>query len=334
VAAQLITKIMKPPLRFHGGDIFTNDPDQFSHLFLYGCRNAEEATPSLLIDVFQRQSGNMPNRCTMQELESMSTLDIESKVVYLKQVQPLHFLPRCLFGDTLPADIRQTINKFLVIPEAFLVFHHCSPSGVAGAGGGESKTSSTNKVLSSSSSSSVSSSAIWRRKAIHQCLMGLTPENRLLRIITIASSKDLPAPYFMEADYVFVFTKNRMDLSDLYKKADMKTVIESPHCLQELLTRLKDFEGIVLMRKREIYHELAQQIGLAPAERKKIKFNRVAALYHTTSKVRATTTTTATATASNTSHHGFTTSPHTNAAAGDGSFCSTTSPADSTGGGF
>lgn len=249
-AARFVTKIMKRH-KYHGGDIFTDRPDDYQREFVYPARPASDATLVLLLDIFKRQSGHMSSECKEEDLESMALLDDASRAQYLKQVQPLHFLPRRVFGNALPPDIYQTINKFLIIPETFLVFHHCAPRLPAASAAATTKSTRPSGSKGCSKVATGPTADPWKRKVVQQCLLQLSARHRMTRIITTAHTADLPNAFYNAADYVFIFSKCAADLSQVYKKLKMNALIESSHYLHELANRLRPHEGLVVARSAD-----------------------------------------------------------------------------------
>lgn len=218
LAADLVTKIMKPS-RFHRGDIFTSDRATCANRFLYPCQSAHHMQAETFKDIYQRQAGHLKFELTAEQRETLDLLDDSSRQVYLKRLQPLHFLPRRMFGDAIPPPVFALVNRYLVIPEAYLVIHHCF--------------------------SNVDTS--WNRQAwMRKCLLNLQRNHQLTRVVSVLPDCAVPPAYFAACDYLFLFTKDEAALKTIFRRAKLKRFFHTYPTLAALVQQLRDRDGLVI----------------------------------------------------------------------------------------
>lgn len=218
LAADLVTKIMKRH-RFHLGDIFTSDRAQCAPRLLYPCQSAHQMQPETFKDIFQRQAGHLKFEPTADQRETLDLLDDDGRQEYLRRLQPLHFLPRRMFGDSIPSPVFALVTRYLVIPEAYLVLHHCF--------------------------SNVDSS--WSRQGwMRKCLLNLQRNHQLTRVVSVLPDCAVPPTYFAACDYLFVFTKDEHALKTLFQRAKLKRFFHSYPTLAALVQQLRDCDGLVI----------------------------------------------------------------------------------------
>ena len=149
----------------------------------------------------------------------------ESKMAYIKRLEPLHFLPRRIFGDSLPDDIYTIINKCLVIPEFYFIWM-C---------GYNHRFNSLPKTAS-----------------FKKCMLSMNKTNSLLRILIVPSSKMIPAKIFAAAQAIFVFHRDKEELKELYKRAKCNSILDTPAMFCALMSELENRMGLVIQRNNKI----------------------------------------------------------------------------------
>jgi hypothetical protein len=215
-----IIKRIKARFQFHMGDIFTSNL-HYEPIFEQKCKIMEECTTPYLQDLFSRQGGNFVNdTVTPSDRETMSRLDNESKAKYMKQLQPLHFLPRRIFGNGLSEDIYSNINRFLIVPESYLVIHH--PDFV--------------------------DQKFWKQVALRKCITELKHINSTLRIISVSSCKHIPPKFLASFQTMFIFSRDDTELKDLYKKAKLNLSFPDPVTFYEQAKTMKETTGLVVQK--------------------------------------------------------------------------------------
>ena len=193
--------------RFHTGDIFTPDPRVFGSLFRYpSCslpslsKDAAQ-TKKRLTDIFRRQAGQYPTlpdeyiNGNPELAHELQFADADTQALVYHSLQPMHVLLRRFFAPgSIPERVFQTINQYLIIPEAYLVLHHSLSPPLA------------------------------RQQPTKQCFLELDGEhNQVLRIITLPLVADwlLPTNFFATADFLVVFGKDEAALAALYRRAKL-----------------------------------------------------------------------------------------------------------------
>jgi hypothetical protein len=215
-AADCISKLLKRH-RFHAGDLFTHDAAR--HRFMYPCADAALLS-TVLPDIARRQCLHMSMlpRVPPGAHEQLAQFDDETRRWVLEQLQPVHFLPRRLFGDRLPDDVFALINHFLIVPDAYLVLHHCVPS--TGALGAKSPL---------------------RVALTTDRLHGLT------RIVSGAHALALSPSLWRACDYLLVFgDPGKPAATNLFRRARLARIMRSPQVLQQLLAQQPPRYGLVL----------------------------------------------------------------------------------------
>lgn len=193
--------------KFHMGDIFSTAPGEFK------CRPIEECDSDYLQDLFGRQGGNFQTTIMeSRDKEVLKKLDEKSQVKYLKQFEPLHFLPRRIFNDTLPMEIYNNINRFLIIPESYLVIH-CDES-VDGK--------------------------FWKRAPLKKCMTDVAEYNSLTRIISCTSCKDISPKIFSSAQFLFLFSKDQDEIKTFHKKAKLSSTMGTSKEFYEAIIDTED----------------------------------------------------------------------------------------------
>jgi hypothetical protein len=271
VAAYMINKILKGFKQFHSGDLFSTSTSSSitPDLFMYKTSSPTDITPEDLMDLYLRQGGVTLVRSQQHHRDAFMALEtMEEKCEFLKQHQSLHVLPLGVFGPSMPDDVYRMISRFIFIPEAFLVFHHCYPSRSAAS-------------LSSKQTHHTSSLTTWKKKAPLMCMTQLTPEHRLLRIMSVATVQDLPPVYYQTANYVFLFSDDVTDWSDAHRRCKLKQWIPMRDFM-ELQPRFKSPQGLGVVRPTEpslqqllldngsLYHEFMAQQKLSPVRWDKV----------------------------------------------------------------
>jgi hypothetical protein len=275
-SAILIKKI-KSKFDFNSGDTFSTDPWKFKASLGDECKAIDQCTSSLLTNIFGRQSGNFPDKPpTAKDREILSTLDDEGKMVYLKQLTPLHHLPRGLLKN-LSEDSYNDINSYILIPDSYLILHSgTSPVGLTGQSASSSSSSTTTlvpeddeewdskmvdltSVMKMKELTAVGddrglgkASKIWSRISFQKCLYQLGKSNSLLRIIAVHSVNVLPPKLLAMANCIFVFARDDDELKKVHSKGKMSTAIPSWENFAGLIRDLDSSTGLVFQRTNRI----------------------------------------------------------------------------------
>lgn len=217
-----VIKRIKSSFNFNCGDIFTSSPEKYESLFEYKCKPHESCTSEYLQELYARQGGNFKRALSAKDRENLSKINTESKANYLKQIEPLHFLPEMVFGKNgLPDDIYQNINSFLAIPQSYLILHH--PDFV--------------------------DQKFWKQISLRRCITEMDKVNSTMRVISISSPKNIPAKFFEEAQLIFIFTKNEDDLKDVFKKAKLNnSIFSSVDQYLSTAAGMRDRSGLVIQK--------------------------------------------------------------------------------------
>ncbi len=140
-----VIRKIKRQFDFYCGDTFTTDPWRYKDTLGEDCKSIDQCTTSHATEVFGRQGGNFVDKpLSAHDRHVLSTLDTKHKVAYLKQLVPLHHLPRDLLSN-LSENIYNTINSYLLIPDAYLILH----SGIASTFSSHSGDTQSSKSSSS-----------------------------------------------------------------------------------------------------------------------------------------------------------------------------------------
>lgn len=241
-AADVVTKIMKRH-QFHQGDIFTHEPAKYQPHFLYACQAATLLeTSGGLPDIVHRQAAHAPiePRIPARCKEQLNQFDDATRDRVLALLEPMHYLPKKVFGATMPADVFALCNEFLLIPDAYLVLHHCLPE--------DGKLS---------------------KHAKQALLPPGGPKHRLLRLVTapLASAAKLPPAALLQAcDYLLLFpsaphmcddnkVQRRRWTRTLFTRAQLDRVLRTPDDLDTVLMQVfadSPRQGLVLDLRRYV----------------------------------------------------------------------------------
>lgn len=214
-----IIKKIKSGYNFHLGDIFSVNPAKYQGTFEQKCKPITDCTSAYLEDVALRQGVEFTSEISPTERQYLSQIRDDDKKKFLKIIEPLHFLPKRIFGNTMSNKLLRNINHFIITPESYLIFHHPN----------EEKK-------------------FWNQKWMKKCLFELKDEHGLLKIISVSSAKLLPSKHLTECNFLFLFNKEESDLKDVYRRAQLNKVIEKNKSLIELADSLPASGGIVVQR--------------------------------------------------------------------------------------
>lgn len=147
----------------------------------------------ILSDIASRQGGDFSCEIVLDEFHrnALKKIDDETnRKKYIKHLKPIHFLSQQMVGHTFPEDIRSHLNKFLIIPDAFLILHHPNDA-----------------------------KKFWKKKNLTDlCLKTKNTTNTLLKIFTTSQVKDFPPNLYQRAKLIFAFLSDETEMEDLFRK--------------------------------------------------------------------------------------------------------------------
>lgn len=146
--------------KFHSGEVFTTNVEKYSSCFQQKCRPAKDLSQEHLQKLFGQQGGNFIRQpLSQRQKDRLDKLTMESRKQLLRSYEPLHYLPRKIFGDSLPEEIYALANQCLLIPESYLICHDAGQVGLTDADTGNLSDSDDDDNISIADSSSSSTSA-------------------------------------------------------------------------------------------------------------------------------------------------------------------------------
>lgn len=223
-AADVIDKLLRAH-RFHAVDLFTSQVERYKAHFGFPCAPFAGAEAALA-DVLRRQllaDGSAPVEPVLapEARDALAGFDAASQQRLLRHAEPIHWLPRRVFGASMPDDLYALLNDFLIIPDAALVFHHCLP---------DTRDDS------------------WaKRKAFRRALAEPTPRHRLTRILSLPTTDaPLPPAYWQAASLVLLFPTRELLapgnklLASLFRNLNLTGMMRDLAQLRALLRALLD----------------------------------------------------------------------------------------------
>lgn len=217
---------------FHQGNIWVGDADRYSAAFVYPASSGEpllgpaagsaKACKSTFEDIFKRQWGHAlwtmsdDHAAKHRELLQKAAADAgrnRAAADFARSVRPAHHLPSTVFGASMPDAVYQAVNKYLCVPQSYLVLHHAT---------------------------SAPGPPSWaKRLAVQRCLTALDrPENKTLRIVAVRPDQLLSRTLLDKCSVLALFFRRDEKIEVLRKWHKQALATCFPDGARELLDAL------------------------------------------------------------------------------------------------
>ena len=223
-SAHLVNRAIRQCKPFDLGSVFVDRAGYNDHRKAFDsppeCCETVDDLMANLDETFIRQWGHGSFNLSPTQLDEMDGLaDEGARDRFRRDAKPLHRLPKGVFGPSLPPDIYQRINRFLLVPKSHVVLYHLSFGR---------------------------SDATWLRRATAQrCLAGLSkPEHKCLRILVVAPHQAVPKAIIDGCQWLMLFVTDPTALRKWHKYA--RACIPKAADFVSLHGSLHKGEGLVL----------------------------------------------------------------------------------------
>lgn len=240
-----IIRRIKNNFEFHCGNIFSEDLKQAKEFFketkdpifnkvkyIDELLNVDDKKKLLIQDIYERQGKNYNVSVSFSSKQQKFLNDLpntdegkKERKKYYKKYEPLHFLPKNIFGNQLPEPLRDQINRCLIIPDSYFILHHPDYE--------------------------IRKNNLLKSKHFRDLIQNCEKNNSLLRIISANNALEIPQAFFTKAEFIFNFNKKDEEhLKNLFKKLKLTKILTYENFTSNIVEQLtKEESGLVIEQK-------------------------------------------------------------------------------------